>query len=144
MLLAALGLADVVALVAAGDADFGPLLAHVVWEGEGVFGHVWLESVGAFAAVGELLCVARVLVGGHGVLLILHAEKWAGGGLIGTPDVLDWERNGLWVNPVDAVGLSLDRDGEGKGGSAGKLESVHIDGIDVQKANVRTDKDAKE
>ena len=55
VLLAALGLADVVALIAAGDAVLGPLLAHVVWEGERVLGHVWGLAIAADTVVGELL-----------------------------------------------------------------------------------------
>lgn len=85
--------------------------------------------------------IAGVVVGGHAVLFVLEAEKWASRGLVRTPDLLRWEVDGLWVNPVDAVCLGLDGDGEGEGGSASELEAVHlVYELWYTKASVRTSK----
>lgn len=99
------GLAEVVAWIAAADAILLPVLTDVVWDGDGVLGHVWGVTVAAFALPGKSLLkwllalllllvsrcdfakaywVTRVVVGSHRSLL-LSAKLWAGGSLIRAP-----------------------------------------------------------
>lgn len=103
MVLAAGGLAEVVGGVAAAHAVLLPVLADVVGDGDGVFGHVGRVAVLAFALVGESLLheivsivfvqyleggkaywLASVGVGGHGSLL-LSAKLWADSSLVRAP-----------------------------------------------------------
>lgn len=49
------GLAEVIAWVAAADAVLLPVLTDVVWDGDGVLGHVWGVAIAAFALPGKRL-----------------------------------------------------------------------------------------
>ena len=123
-----------------------PACADVVWDGDGVLGHIWLVAGLAFAFKGQGLGVAGVGVGGHGAFF-LAAELRAGGGLVRTPccclnvrnrfacaiDVfivrghtLGLDVDGLWVNPVLLLGLN---GGSKDGDEPGDLKSQHVDCI---------------
>lgn len=119
VILTTAGLAEVIAWVAAADAVLLPVLTDVVWDGDGVLGHVWRVAVAAFALpdqsllkwllalllflvprcrFGKTYWFTRVGVGSHGSLL-LSAKLWAGGSLIRAPggcyDMLVAIRNSL-------------------------------------------------
>ncbi len=101
-----------------------PSLANMIWKGEGVLSHVWRISITALAIVRQLLRIAVVEIGVHAAF-ILKTQLWACGGLVGAPGSLGGDVDGLWVNPVLALGLDGDR-GDGNGDDAGELDGDHF------------------
>lgn len=93
---------SVVAAVA--DAVCSPLLADEVGQGLGVLGDVGRGTVVADAAVGQVVRVAVIFLGGHGVDTgLLEADERAGGNVLGAPVISGGGWDGIGVDGVGVV-----------------------------------------
>lgn len=107
-----------------------PLLADIEWEGQGVFGHVGLQTVGAEAAISEGFRIASV--GQDHTRSSLLANDGAVAQLVVAP--------GLPSVHVDARGVDVVVGGNEEGAGErqeGSSEGNHCRGCLVRGSNIR-------